>query len=169
MRRLSVRAGLVLAAVVSLLGAPSAASAAPINDFHDVTINGWVHIKDDERHHDDIDNYDMHVETLRLLDTVPKQWAAWSWCQGDEVYVELHMDASRIADRPGWVKINAKADLYEMWDCPNDDHDGTASMSFEVPPNTSVNKMLRVDNHEKGSEDYAEIHFTVASYFTKTG
>jgi hypothetical protein len=171
MRRLLSMFALTVASAAVLVGGLSApASAAPINEFNDVTVTGWMHVKDDERRRDDIDDYNLTTRSVRLVDLDPAETMSWRQCHGGEIRVELDIRATRLADRPGWVRITATGRLFEKTSCNNSDREDSATITFDVAPNTtSVEKKIHVETSERRSDDYANIHFEVHNYHNRAG
>jgi hypothetical protein len=170
-RSLLVRTGAALAVAVGLITAvPSTAVAVPLKDYHDVVTSGWMHIKDDERRRDDIGDHTMKDVKFRLIEGFPSDTHTWWACQGNEVRVNFRLDAVRISGRPGWIKVTAKGDLYEgisSVPCGASDREDTETVTFEVGPNATVNKMMHLETRERRSDDYGDVHFTVANFFEK--
>jgi hypothetical protein len=168
-KALLVRAGLALAVVAGLLTVgPSTAVASPVRDFHDVIVTGWMHVKDDERRRDDIGDHTMKKQTFHMLDGGEIHGHTWTACRGKEVYVDFRLDVARISGRPGWARVTTKGMLFEAtsWDavCGGHDLEDLEKMSFDVPPNTKVDKVMHVETKERRSDDYADIHFSVNNY-----
>jgi hypothetical protein len=168
-KALLVRTGLALAVVAGLVAAaPTAAADTPITDYHDVTVGGWMHIKDDERRRDDIGDHTLKKVVFRLIADAPRDGYSWEECQGEEVTVNFRLDVARISGRPGWIKVTTKGKLYEgAAGCYKNDREDVETLSFEMAPNTTVNKMMHLETRERRSDDYADVHFTVANFFDK--
>ena len=171
MKALFVRAAMALAVVAGLVAAaPSAAADTPINDYHDVVVGGWMHIKDDERRRDDIGDHTMEDVKLRLIEGFPSEGHEWTACQGREVRVDFRVDATRISGRPGWIRVIAKGSLYEgitSAQCGTRDREDRETMTFEVGPNASVTRTMHLETRERRSDDYADVHVTVTNHVEK--
>lgn len=166
MRRLLSMLALSVASAAVLVGGISApASAAPVTEYNDVTVTGYMHVKDDERRRDDIDDYDLTTRSVRLIALDPAESMSWRQCHGGEIRVELDMRATRLVDRPGWVRITATGRLFEKTSCNNSDREDSETISFDVAPNTTTaEKTIHVKTSERRSSDYAKIHFQVHNY-----
>ncbi len=171
MRRLLSMFALTVASAAVLVGGLSApASATPITEFNDVTVTGWMHVKDDERRKDDIDYYNLTTPSDRLIALDPADTMTWRQCHGGEIRVELEVRATRLTDRPGWVRVTATGRLFEKTSCNNSDREDAETISFDVAPNTtSAEKVIHIVTSERRSEDYAKIYVQVHNYHNQAG
>jgi hypothetical protein len=93
----------------------------------------------------------LDVDAAHPVDT-----AETSRCVGDEVRVRVQARAELSTVYKDWVLIKVNAFLYEGTSCNTTDLDGTKSMSFWIPANTSRGQAMTVHNDDEGG-DYATI------------
>lgn len=165
MRRLLGTIGLTLASTALLAGFAAPASAAPRGGINDVAITGSMHIVDDERRKDDIDDYQLDHAVLSLIDLDSEETATWRQCHGGEIRVELDVTVSRITQRPGWVKVYAIARLFEKTRCSNSDREDVESVTFDVAPDSEQTRTIHVETKERRSDDRADVRFTVKNHY----
>lgn len=165
MRRLLAMIGITLASTAMLASFATPASAAAGGGINDVAITGSMHIVDDERRKDDIDDYQLDHAVLSLIDLDSEETAKWRQCHGGEIRVELDVTVSRITQKPGWVKVFATARLFEKTSCSNSDREDVETLTFDVAPNSEEIRTIHVETKERRSDDRADVRFTVKNHY----
>jgi hypothetical protein len=170
MKKWNLRGVLGLLCVVALLGGMATpASAAPVRNK--VSAFGWMYVLED-------DVWDVKKEddwgqfTRELSSDRPQDSFFHRLCAGNEARGELSIIVRQRKDKPGWVKVEVEARLFEGHGQPpvggvacyfTDDLEGTKHVSFDLGPGQSMTKSLRVDNDERRSDDYMSTVFTVSN------
>jgi hypothetical protein len=169
MRRMLALLGIGLASVTLVAGATTPAAATPIRDVNDIEITGTMHLVDDERRRDDIDDYPLRRTTFRLVDLISEHQVGFSQCHGGEIRGELHVTVSRITGRPGWVSVTATGELFEKTRCHNNDREDVETITFDVAPNTEKQGEIKLRTRERRSHDRATMTFKVKNHWNPTG
>ncbi|MGM7722149.1 hypothetical protein [Metabacillus sp. Hm71] len=133
-----------------------------------IAISGAIHVQDYEPE-PFADNEHAHgnfTKTLFIGDAQPQGFTeipSPKVCAGGEIWPEYKLTVTRVS-QAGDVNVTVDGKLFEGDSCDTTDHDGSASQTFTVQPNTTITHTIHMSNTDEGDpEDFADLTLTVAN------